>query len=129
MVSDIPAEDGKLVNLFYGVYCTCTWSVRLLFPGPLSPERSTRLALASTQYNFVTCIYGLYKNKYIFVYRHRLRIKACLILCLLLRRLSSFRAFSYSHQFHYTPSPMTLSFIKCLLLPRLSSFRAFSYGA
>jgi hypothetical protein len=29
---------------------TCTWNVRLLFPGPFSPERSTRLALASTQY-------------------------------------------------------------------------------
>jgi hypothetical protein len=52
---------------------TCTWSVRLLFPGPFSPERSTLLALASTQYNFVTCIYGRYKKNFLFVDRHRLR--------------------------------------------------------
>ncbi len=50
---------------------------------------------------------------------------------ILLRRLSSFSAFSYSAQFQYAPSPMMLtsSFIKHLLLPHLSSFRAFSYGA
>ncbi len=50
---------------------------------------------------------------------------------ILLRRLSSFSAFSYSAQLQYAPSPMMLtsSFIKRLLLPHLSSFRAFSYDS
>ncbi len=47
---------------------------------------------------------------------------------ILLRRLSSFSAYSYSTQFHYAPSPMTLSFIKHLFPMHLSSLRAFSYS-
>jgi hypothetical protein len=62
------------------------------------------------------------------LYRNIDEMGISLISRLLLRRLVSFRAFSYGAYFHSARSPTALSFIPRILLWRLSSFRAFSYG-